>query len=94
MYVVQPKLLLPHAREDVYINNLMHTCQMREDDTSLFDSKFTDQPAVDSPVECKISASADLNFSGFTYVAPSVLEDLYETEGHRVSVEEGSRRSR
>lgn len=51
--------------------------QVREDDTSLFDTKFTNQPPVDSPVDTKISASADLNFSGFTYVAPSVLEEIY-----------------
>ena len=50
--------------------------QQRDDDTSLFDSKFTDQPAVDSPVDTAISASADQNFSGFTYVAPSVLEEM------------------
>lgn len=50
--------------------------QQRDDDTSLFDSKFTDQPAVDSPVDSAISASADQNFSGFTYVAPSVLEEM------------------
>ncbi len=43
----------------------------------MFDTKFTDQPPVDSPVDSKISASANQNFSGFTYVAPSVLEEIH-----------------
>jgi len=49
---------------------------VKDDDTSLFDTKFTDQPAIDSPVDSKISVSANMNFSGFTYVAPSVLEQM------------------
>ncbi len=65
---------------------------MRDDDTSLFDRKFTDQPAIDSPVDSKISASADMNFSGFTYVAPSVLEEMCKTAS-RVPTDE-SRRAR
>eukprot|EP00118_Oscarella_pearsei_P004273 m.17997 g.17997 ORF g.17997 m.17997 type:complete len:502 (+) comp27579_c0_seq2:247-1752(+) len=47
-----------------------------EEDTSRFDSKFTREPAVDSPVDSKLSESANLNFQGFTYVAPSVLEEI------------------
>jgi p70 ribosomal S6 kinase len=49
-----------------------------DDDVSLFDTKFTKQPAVDSPDESTLSQSADLIFQGFTYIAPSVLEDVYK----------------
>ena len=48
-----------------------------DDDTSLFDSRFTKQTPIDSPDESTLSASANLVFLGFTYVAPSVLEDLH-----------------
>lgn len=46
-----------------------------EDDSSLFDTRFTKLPAVDSPVDSTLSESANLVFQGFTYIAPSVLED-------------------
>lgn len=47
-----------------------------EDDVSQFDTKFTRQIPVDSPDETTLSESANLIFQGFTYVAPSVLEDM------------------
>jgi len=49
-----------------------------EDDVSLFDTKFTKQPAIDSPDESTLSESANLLFQGFTYIAPSVLEDAFK----------------
>jgi len=49
-----------------------------DEDVSLFDSKFTKQPPVDSPDNCPISESANQVFRGFTYVAPSVLESMSE----------------
>lgn len=48
-------------------------------DTSHFESRFTTMPVVDSPVDSELSRSANLQFSGFTYVAPSVLEELSKT---------------
>ncbi|KAI1293815.1 Ribosomal protein S6 kinase beta-1 [Halotydeus destructor] len=48
-----------------------------DDDTSLFDTRFTKQPAIDSPDESMLSESANQVFLGFTYVAPSVLEDMH-----------------
>lgn len=47
------------------------------DDTSQFDEQFTATVPVDSPVESTLSESANLIFQGFTYVAPSVLEEMY-----------------
>ncbi|XP_037904473.1 ribosomal protein S6 kinase beta-2 isoform X2 [Hermetia illucens] len=47
-----------------------------EDDVSQFDTKFTKQIPVDSPDDTTLSESANLIFQGFTYVAPSVLEDM------------------
>uniref|UniRef100_A0A3P8Z728 Ribosomal protein S6 kinase n=1 Tax=Esox lucius TaxID=8010 RepID=A0A3P8Z728_ESOLU len=46
------------------------------DDVSQFDSKFTDEPPVDSPDDSTLSESANQVFLGFTYVAPSVLENV------------------
>ncbi|KAL1235867.1 Ribosomal protein S6 kinase beta-1 [Trichinella nelsoni] len=46
-----------------------------EDDASLFDTKFTKLTPVDSPCEYSLSQSANLVFEGFTYVAPSVLDE-------------------
>ncbi|XP_077447919.1 ribosomal protein S6 kinase beta-1-like isoform X1 [Stigmatopora argus] len=46
------------------------------DDVSQFDSKFTSQPPVDSPDDSTLSESANEIFLGFTYVAPSVLENI------------------
>lgn len=48
-----------------------------DDDTSLFDTRFTKQTPIDSPDESMLSASANQVFLGFTYVAPSVLEELH-----------------
>jgi p70 ribosomal S6 kinase len=47
-----------------------------EEDTSLFDVRFTKLAPVDSPEERGLSESLSQMFSGFTYVAPSVLEDF------------------
>lgn len=49
-----------------------------EDDVSQFDTKFTKQTPIDSPDESTLSESANLVFQGFTYVAPSVLEEMYK----------------
>lgn len=49
-----------------------------EDDVSQFDTKFTKQIPVDSPDESTLSESANLIFQGFTYVAPSVLEEMQQ----------------
>ncbi|XP_040574880.1 ribosomal protein S6 kinase beta-1 [Lepeophtheirus salmonis] len=46
-----------------------------DEDVSQFDSKFTKQTPVDSPCTTSLSESVNLMFQGFTYVAPSVLED-------------------
>lgn len=46
-----------------------------EDDTSLFDTRFTRQPPIDSPDESAISESYNRTFLGFTYVAPSLLDN-------------------
>uniref|UniRef100_H3D250 Ribosomal protein S6 kinase n=1 Tax=Tetraodon nigroviridis TaxID=99883 RepID=H3D250_TETNG len=48
------------------------------DDASQFDSKFTSQTPVDSPDDSALSESANQVFLGFTYVAPSVLENVKE----------------
>lgn len=48
------------------------------DDVSQFDSKFTSQTPVDSPDDSTLSESANQVFLGFTYVAPSVLENMKE----------------
>ena len=47
-----------------------------DEDVSQFDSKFTKLTPVDSPVGSKISDSANLNFLGFTYIAPSLVAEL------------------
>ncbi|XP_025836202.1 ribosomal protein S6 kinase beta-1-like isoform X1 [Agrilus planipennis] len=49
-----------------------------EDDVSQFDTKFTKQTPIDSPDESTLSESANMIFQGFTYIAPSVLEDMYK----------------
>uniref|UniRef100_A0A668VVK1 Ribosomal protein S6 kinase n=1 Tax=Oreochromis aureus TaxID=47969 RepID=A0A668VVK1_OREAU len=48
------------------------------DDVSQFDSKFTSQTPVDSPDDSTLSESANQAFLGFTYIAPSVLENIKE----------------
>ncbi|MGH0155266.1 UNVERIFIED_CONTAM: hypothetical protein FKN15_028968 [Acipenser sinensis] len=52
--------------------------QQSADDVSQFDSKFTSQTPVDSPDDSTLSESANQVFLGFTYVAPSVLENIKE----------------
>lgn len=46
------------------------------DDTSLFDTRFTKQPAVDSPDDSKLSESMNQVFQGFTYVKDDLQEYL------------------
>lgn len=53
-----------------------------EDDTSQFDSNFTKQTPVDSPCGTSLSESVNLVFQGFTYVAPSVLEEMQSEAGN------------
>ncbi|GLH14637.1 Serine/threonine-protein kinase Warts, partial [Gryllus bimaculatus] len=53
-------------------------CLSSDDDVSQFDTKFTKQTPIDSPDESTLSESANLVFQGFTYVAPSVLEEMYK----------------
>ncbi|CAH1970710.1 unnamed protein product [Acanthoscelides obtectus] len=53
-------------------------CLTSDDDVSQFDTKFTKQTPVDSPDESTLSESANMIFQGFTYIAPSVLEDIYK----------------
>uniref|UniRef100_A0A1I7ZLM2 non-specific serine/threonine protein kinase n=1 Tax=Steinernema glaseri TaxID=37863 RepID=A0A1I7ZLM2_9BILA len=48
---------------------------VNDEDVSLFDSKFTRMTPVDSPCESSLPMSVN-PFEGFTYVAPSVLEDM------------------
>jgi len=47
-----------------------------DDDVSQFDTKFTKQTPVDSPDDNMLSESANQVFLGFTYVAPSIIEDM------------------
>lgn len=47
-----------------------------EDDVSQFDTKFTKQTPFDSPEDHMLSESANLVFQGFTYVAPTVFEEM------------------
>ncbi|KAJ8680255.1 hypothetical protein QAD02_016042 [Eretmocerus hayati] len=56
------------------------------DDTSQFDEQFTANVPVDSPVESTLSESANMIFQGFTYVAPSVLEEMYSQPRVSLSV--------
>lgn len=49
-----------------------------EDDVSQFDTRFTLQTPIDSPEESTLSESADLMFKGFTYVAPSVMDEIHK----------------
>ncbi|KAI1717181.1 protein kinase domain-containing protein [Ditylenchus destructor] len=47
-----------------------------DEDVSLFDTKFTKMTPVDSPCEPTICSTSVNPFEGFTYVAPSVLEEM------------------
>ncbi|KAF6030807.1 RPS6KB1 [Bugula neritina] len=48
-----------------------------EEDVSQFDTKFTRQTPVDSPDDNMLSESANAVFLGFTYIAPSVLQEIH-----------------
>lgn len=50
-----------------------------DDDVSQFDTEFTRMTPVDSPDETILSDSANQVFNGFTYVAPSILNDVIQT---------------
>ena len=56
------------------------TALLCQDDVSQFDSNFTRQTPVDSPCGASLSESVNLVFQGFTYVAPSVLEEMQKNE--------------
>jgi ribosomal protein S6 kinase beta len=47
-----------------------------ETDVSQFDTKFTKQTPIDSPDDSRLSESANQVFMGFTYIAPSVMEEM------------------
>ncbi|CAG2157023.1 unnamed protein product [Oppiella nova] len=49
-----------------------------DDDCSQFDTKFTKQTPIDSPDDSLLSESANNVFLGFTYIAPSVLEEMHK----------------
>jgi len=51
-----------------------------DEDTSQFDTTFTKQTPVDSPCGTSLSESVNLVFQGFTYVAPSVLEEMQRND--------------
>lgn len=51
-----------------------------DDDVSQFDTNFTKQTPVDSPCNTSLSESVNLVFQGFTYVAPSVLENMQSAD--------------
>ena len=51
-----------------------------EDDTSQFDTNFTRETPVDSPCSAQLSESVNLVFQGFTYVAPSVMEEMQRND--------------
>ncbi len=46
---------------------------LSEEDTSLFDKRFTKMTPVDSPCDHIMSSSLNAIFEGFTYVHPSAL---------------------
>lgn len=52
-----------------------------DDDVSQFDTEFTRMTPVDSPDETILSDSANQVFNGFTYVAPSILNEVIQTQG-------------
>lgn len=56
-----------------------------DDDVSQFDTEFTRMTPVDSPDETILSDSANQVFDGFTYVAPSILNEVIQTQGTQCS---------
>ncbi|CAK9299092.1 unnamed protein product [Gordionus sp. m RMFG-2023] len=61
-----------------------------DEDVSQFDIRFTAMAPVDSPVEdgFLLSSSANEIFKGFTYVAPSILEENFKHETDLYSLDE------
>lgn len=55
-------------------------CLASADDVSQFDTRFTKQTPIDSPDDSTLSESANMVFQGFTYVAPSVLEEMHRPQ--------------
>lgn len=51
------------------------------EDVSNFDSRFTTLPPIDSPVESRLSESANRIFAGFSYIAPAVFSELQDGMG-------------
>jgi len=52
-----------------------------DDDVSQFDANFTKQTPIDSPCDStSLSESVNMVFQGFTYVAPSVLEEMQHAD--------------
>lgn len=47
------------------------------EDVSLFDTRFTKQPAIDSPDDARLSESMNQVFQGFTYVKTFESNDFY-----------------
>ncbi|XP_074640581.1 ribosomal protein S6 kinase beta-2-like isoform X2 [Tubulanus polymorphus] len=65
--------------DDVYHRRVeppFKPCLANDEDVSQFDTKFTKQTPVDSPDDHVLSESANQVFLGFTYVAPSVMEEM------------------
>lgn len=56
-----------------------------DDDVSQFDTEFTRMTPVDSPDETILSDSANQVFNGFTYVAPSILNEVIHTQSQHCS---------
>lgn len=56
-----------------------------DDDVSQFDTQFTRMTPVDSPDETILSDSANQVFNGFTYVAPSILNEVIHTQTQHCS---------
>ncbi|CAH0604631.1 unnamed protein product [Chrysodeixis includens] len=67
--------------DDVFARRLEPPIKPRltsDDDVSQFDTRFTLQTPIDSPDESTLSESANLMFQGFTYVAPSVMDEIHK----------------
>ncbi|KAL6265080.1 ribosomal protein S6 kinase beta-2-like [Pogonomyrmex barbatus] len=56
-----------------------------KEDVSQFDKKFTASAPIDSPVDYTLSESANRLFQGFTYVAPSLSEDMFDQQSRYIS---------
>ncbi|CRL02912.1 CLUMA_CG015881, isoform A [Clunio marinus] len=79
-YLSGGELFMHLEREGIFLEDTTwNYLQRSEDDVSQFDTKFTKQIPVDSPEDSMLSESANMMFQGFTYVAPSVLEEMSQT---------------